>query len=179
MQEGIISVDRPRIGVLVDDPSLISWLPGILGGAFHLVMDEPDGSEMTSVVLYLLDRQALVRRIAWLRASRAELRPDSTPVLLLSDDGDEVAADELSLVDARISATLSGTAFCEQIMHWVHLQASAQLWALAASGSLGQPALERLLPIEADTDAGGHDLALELSADSRLTLLCKLANAAV
>lgn len=58
MQEGIISVDRPRIGVLVDDPSLISWLPGILGGAFHLVMDEPDGL-MASVVLYLLDRQAL------------------------------------------------------------------------------------------------------------------------
>ena len=61
---------------------------------------------MASVVFYLLDRQALARRIAWLRASRAELRPASTPVLLLSDDGDEVAADELSLVDARISATL-------------------------------------------------------------------------
>lgn len=178
MQEGITSVDRPRIGVLVDDPSLSSWLPGILGGDFHLVVDEPDGIEMASVVLYLLDRQALARRIAWLRTSRAELRPDSTPVLLLSADGDEVAADELSLVDARISVTLSGAAFCEQIMHWVHLQASAQLWALAASGSLGQPAADRLLPVEADTDVGGQDLLLELSADSRLALLCKLANAA-
>ena len=140
--------DRPKIGVLVDDPGLISWLSGSLDAAFILVADEPDRVERAGVAVYLLDHQALARHIGWLRTTRVGLSPDSIPVLLLSDDQDEVAADVLSLVDARIPVTLSRSAFCEQIMHWVHFQASAQLWTLTASGAYGQPAQDRLLPVE-------------------------------
>lgn len=170
--------DRPKIGVLVDQPSLRSWLSGTLGSAFILVAGEPDRVERAGVAVYLLDCQALAHHIGWLRTTRVGLHPDSIPVLLLSDDQDEVAADVLSLVDARIPVTLSRSAFCEQIMHWVQFQASSQLWALAASGSHGQPAPDRLLPVAADPDADSHDSAFELPPDLRLMLLGQLTDSA-
>ena len=181
MQGGMASIDRPKIGVLVDDPGLKSWLTDSLSGAFHLVIKEPQAAEMSAVAVYLLDRRGLARHMVWLRTGRAVLTPESIPVLLIHDPAipkslEEGEADRLSLLDARIPVSLNCAVMCEQIMHWVRLQASAHLWTLAACGSRGQPDTGLLLPVEAAPDSPNLDFTLELSLDTRLSLLCKLAN---
>lgn len=117
MQEGIASGEIPQIGVLVDDPDLNQWLCATLAQAFHLRCGEPGSAELAASVVYLIDPPALRRHEAWLRSARASLAPDSSPVLLLVQGAEAATAEELALVDARLSTSLSGPAFCDQLMH--------------------------------------------------------------
>lgn len=178
MQEGIASGEIPQIGVLVDDPDLNQWLCATLAQAFHLRCGEPGSAELAASVVYLIDPPALRRHEAWLRSARASLAPDSSPVLLLVLGAEAATAEELALVDARLSTSLSGPAFCDQLMHWVRLQASAHLWTLATSGAHAAAESEPRPPVEPGVGFVGSEPTPSLATDTRLLLLCKLAESA-
>ncbi|MGL4205634.1 MAG: EAL domain-containing protein [Aeromonadaceae bacterium] len=101
--------------------------------------------------LYLFDAAAVAELTPWLQAQRQTLSPDSPPVILIQQERDESSPIETSsLVDAQLSAQLSGEQLREELLHWLHLQASAKLWQ-AASSSTTPP---QAVPVPSQGESG-------------------------
>lgn len=145
-----MSAELPVVGIMINDSQLRLRIYAMLERHFRL-RECTDPTLHQDANLFLLDEAALPMHREWLEATRLSLSPDAPPVLLLVQEGWEADPHILDLVDITLPAVATGEYLRAQLMHWIHLQASARLWVQAA-GSLSGVAADPGLALGATTE---------------------------